>query len=107
MQPIRIRPEYTLLLTYDILPGSQEMCYRYMIGEFVPALQRNNLYMYNAWHVDYGDFPEWQVEFIAERLSHIEKMLHTREWERLEQRLQGYITNYTRRIVPYQGAFQL
>jgi hypothetical protein len=101
MQPIRIRPEYTLVLRYDIRPGMQEMTYRYMAGEFVNKMQEMHLYMYKAWHVVYGSYPEWQVEFVTERLTYVKTLLASPQWEKMENRLQGYTDNYSRRVLPY------
>lgn len=86
MQPIRIRPEYTLVLRYDIRPGMHEITYRYMAGDFVTKMQDNKLYMYKAWHVLYGDYPEWQVEFVTERLDYVRKLLQSPQWSSMEER---------------------
>jgi len=107
MQSRRITPEYTLLLRYDILPGMHELCYRYMAGEFVTTMQENEIYMVSAWHVVYGEYPEWQVEFVSERLEIINTMLQTETWQKLETRLKTYTRNYSRRIVPYNSNFNL
>lgn len=101
MQPIRIRPEYTLVLRYDIRPGMQEMTYRYMAGDFVTKMQAMHLYMYKAWHVIHGEYPEWQVEFVAERLDYVKTLLNSPEWSKMERRLKSYTDNYSRRLLPY------
>lgn len=106
MQPIRIRPEYTLLFNYNLQPGVQEIAYRFVVTEFVPKLQKMNVYMYNAWHIAYGDMPEWQVEFITEHLDHLRQLFDLPEWERMERRLKGYTTRYSCRIINYRGVFQ-
>ncbi len=109
MQPIRIIPQYTLVLVYDILPGSdiQEACYRFMVTDFVPALHKMQVYMFNAWHVDYGNYPEWQVEFITEEKAHIERLFQHDEFQRLEDRLLSYTANYHKRVVRYRGGLHV
>lgn len=107
MQPIRIIPQYTLVLQYDILPGEQENCYRFMVSDFVPALHRLQVYMFNAWHVAYGHYPEWQVEFISEEKVHLERLYRHDTWLRLEERLRGYTRNYSKRVVRYRGGLHV
>lgn len=107
MQPIRIYPEYALILTYDILPGVHERYFRYVTGEFVPALQRRKIYMQNAWHIVYGSQPERQVEFIVEELRSIQDLFEDPEWKEMENKLGSFIENYTCRVVKYRGAFKL
>jgi hypothetical protein len=107
MQPIRIYPEYALILTYDIRQGVQERYFRYVTGEFVPALQQRKIYMQNAWHIVYGEQPERQVEFVTEDLSIIQNLFDDPEWKELEGKLESFIRNYTKRIVKYRGVFKL
>lgn len=107
MQPIRIYPEYALILTYDIRQGVQERYFRYVTGEFVPALQQRKIYMQNAWHIVYGGQPERQVEFVTEELSIIQDLFDDPQWRELEGKLESFIRNYTKRIVKYRGVFKL
>ena len=107
MRPIRIVPAYTLLLKYDIRPGMHEAYYRYVSGEFVPSVQQMGLYMQDAWQVPYGDYPERQVEFVAEELSTVQRMFDNPLWEKLETRLKEYTENYSRRLILYNGPFRV
>lgn len=52
-----MKPEYKLLITYDILPGKQDSYYRYVLGEFVPTLRNMGVHMTSAWHTAYGKYP--------------------------------------------------
>src|SRR3972149_3668319 len=46
-----------LLLSYDPLPERGEEYFRYVLGEFVPALEHLGLTMSEAWHTAYGSRP--------------------------------------------------
>lgn len=107
MRPIRIFPEYALILTYDIRPGTQERYFRYVTGEFLPAMERRELYMQNAWHIVYGSGPTRQVEFITEELDTIRDLFDDPEWDTMEDRLKDYTENYARHVVRYRGHFKV
>jgi hypothetical protein len=102
MQPKRIYPEYALILTYNVLSGSQERYFRYITGELHPALEQRELYMQNAWLIVYGNQPERQIEFITERLDAIRDLLDDPEWERLENRLKEFTNDYQRHVIRYR-----
>lgn len=106
MQPIRIYPEYALILTYDVLPGAQERYFRFVTSTFLPALQRRKLYMQNAWIV-IGEGPERQIEFITEELANIRALYEDPEWAELEGELQTYVENYQKRIIRYRSNFKI
>jgi hypothetical protein len=89
-----------LILTYDILPETQDLYYQFVLGEMVPAVQRMGLMMSGAWHTAYGDYPIRLVEFIGEDLEQVQAVLANPRWAAYERRLQEYVTRYSRKVVP-------
>jgi hypothetical protein len=106
MRSIQLRPEYTIVLKYDIQSNAQEAYYRYIMGEFVPTLQTMGIYMYRAWEIVYGNYPERQIEFITE-IRDIREVIEGTHFTELEERLKSFTENYTRRVLRYSGTFQL
>ena len=101
-----IKPQYKVIMTYDILPSSQENYYRFVMSEFVPAMQEMGVYMSEAWHTAYGKYPLRMVTFVAEEMETIDEMLHSEEWQALEDRFLGDVRNYSVQIVPFRQGFQ-
>ena len=95
-----------LLLTYDPLPKHREEYFRYVLGEFVPALENLGLTLCEAWHTAYGEYPLRLTGFIAEDRESLETVLASPEFLELESRLQDFVINYRRKIVPQQPRFQ-
>lgn len=107
MQPIRIFPEYAMILKYDVKPGTLDGYYQYVMQDFVPTLQRRKIYMQNAYEVVYGKYPQRHIEFVVEHLTTIKELLEDPKWENMETRLQTYAENYSRSVIPYRGTFKL
>ncbi|MBI2976841.1 MAG: hypothetical protein HY872_13980 [Chloroflexi bacterium] len=95
-----------ILLSYDIIPETQESYFQFMLGEMVPAVQRLGLGMAEAWHTAVGNYPLRLVVFVGESEEAVEQVLASPEWDDYETRLQHYVTNYTRRVVPFRDRFQ-
>ena len=95
-----------VLLTYDIIPETQESYYQFMLGELVPTVQKMGLGMAEAWHTAVGDYPLRLVAFVGESRETVDEVIGSEKWEELESRLQQYVTNYTRRVVPFRNRFQ-
>jgi hypothetical protein len=95
-----------VLLSYDIIPETQESYFQFMLGEMVPAVQRLGLGMAEAWHTAVGNYPLRLVVFVGESEEAVEQVLASPEWDDYETRLQQYVTNYTRRKVPFRDRFQ-
>lgn len=106
MPPIRVVPQYRLLMQYDIRLEMYEPYYQYITNEFVPALHNMGLYMYGVWHTAYGEYPLRQVEFVAESLDAVREVFLSDHWNELEEKLKSYTTHYERKLVKYQDRFQ-
>ncbi|HLB50278.1 MAG TPA: hypothetical protein VJL59_24920 [Anaerolineales bacterium] len=95
-----------IIMTYDIVPETQETYYQFMLGELVPAVQNLGLGMAEAWHTAVGNYPIRLVAFVGETRESVDKVIESEQWEELETRLQQYVTNYKRRVVPFRNRFQ-
>lgn len=101
-----IIPRYRMILQYNIHPERQERYYRYMIADFVPKMRKVGLYMLNAWHIAYGEYPERQVELVCENIHTLRAVLEGEAWREAEDLLMSYTTDYTRKIVHFENRFQ-
>ncbi|MFQ5944471.1 MAG: hypothetical protein ACE5JF_13060 [Anaerolineales bacterium] len=95
-----------VLLSYDPLPEQREEYFRYVLGEFIPAMENLGLPMCEAWHTAYGSYPLRLIGFMAETPEALEKGLASEEFLELEGRLQDFVSNYRRKIVRHQPRFQ-
>lgn len=95
-----------MLLSYNILPQRQETYLRFMLNDFIPALQKMGLSNIGVWHTAYGNYPMRLLVFAAETGDAMERVLESEIWTSLETKLKGYVTDYTRRIVPFDSRFQ-
>ncbi len=95
-----------LIITYDPVPERREAYFRYVLGEFVPALEQMGLTLSEAWHTAYGEYPLRMSGFLAEDEGAMDSILTSEEFRELEARLQEYVINYSRRVVACSGSFQ-
>ena len=94
-------------MTYNILPEHQEEYLNFMVNVFVPSLQRLGLANAGVWHTAYGNYPSRLMVFVAEDKEAMEQALGSKTWKDLEQKLEKYVTDYSRNIVPFQPGFQI
>ena len=95
-----------LLISYDPLPERREGYLHYVRGEFVPALEQLGLVMCDAWYTAYGSHPLRLSGFLATDRDALEQVINSETFQDLESRLQEYVTNYKRKIVPHRATFQ-
>jgi hypothetical protein len=95
-----------LIITYDPISEQREEYFHYLLGEFVPTLEQMGLKMCEAWHTAYGEYPLRLTAFVAQDDLDLEALLATESFQQLEARLQKFVINYHRRLVPKNNGFQ-
>jgi hypothetical protein len=101
------KPAYKLLMTWDIRPGKESEYFEFAVQEFVPKLNRLGVQPTEAWYTVWGNAPQILTGCVAEDRATIDNLVESEDWKSLMERMQGYITNFTFKIVPAIGHFQL
>lgn len=95
-----------VLMTWDIASEQDQEYFEFMIGEFVPGVQKLGLQPSEAWVTIYGEYPQIQVALLSENAPQARAALGSTEWGALQDRLFSYIKNYSCKVVAARGGFQ-
>jgi hypothetical protein len=95
-----------VLMTWDIAPDREQEYFEFVIGEFVPGVQRLGLQPAEAWATIYGAQPQIQVALLASDPDEAGRALRSPEWLRLQAQLFTFVRNYASKIVPARTGFQ-
>lgn len=95
-----------LLLSYDVRPGHEGAYRRFVLEELIPRVQELGLMPTDAWHTAYGDYPNRLLGFVADDADVARNAMASDEWAALMGRLEGYVSDLSRRLVLMRGGFQ-
>lgn len=95
-----------LLMSWDIAAERETEYFEFVIGEFIPGIQRMGLEPTEAWATIYGEYPQIQVAMLAPQLADAQRMLNSAEWSHLRDQLFGFVKNYSYKVVPAKTGFQ-
>lgn len=95
-----------VIMTWDIAAERDQEYFEFIIGEFVPGVQRLGLQPAEAWATLYGSYPQIQVGLLAPDANQARRVLSSSDWILLQERLFGYVKNYSHKIVPVRAGFQ-
>jgi hypothetical protein len=95
-----------VIMTWDIAAERDQEYFEFVVGEFVPGVQRMGLRPSEAWATIYGSYPQIQVGLLASDLPQARRILASADWSLLQERLFGYVKNYSYKIVPARNGFQ-
>ena len=95
-----------LMLSWDIAPEHEQDYFEFVIGEFIPGVQRLGFQPVEAWATIYGDYPQIQVGILAEDLPGIQQALCSDGWIQMQDKLLALVKNFSYKVVPARNGFQ-
>jgi hypothetical protein len=95
-----------LIMTWDIAPERDQEYFEFIIGEWVPGVQRLGMQPSDAWATLYGSYPQIQVGLLVADAHQARRILQSSDWGVLQDRLFGYVKNFSYKIVPARNGFQ-
>ncbi len=96
-----------LLMKWDIKSGHEQPYFEFVMQEFAPGLMRLGLQPTEAWYTIYGHGPQILTGVVTNDIETMRGILATAEWQQLRDRLLAHVTNFSSKIIPASGRFQL
>ena len=94
-------------MSWDIKPGSESEYFEFIVREFAPGIMKLGMQPTEAWYTVFGNGPQILQGSIAEDMPTLKAILATEEWQRLQNKLFAYVTNFDSKIVKATSRFQL
>lgn len=88
-----------IIMSWDIKPGRDQEYFEFVVREFAPGIARLGLQPTEAWYTQYGKRPQIMMGGITEDFQTMKRMLDSKDWSELHERLLQFVTNYSQRVV--------
>jgi hypothetical protein len=95
-----------VILTWDITAEREQEYFEFVIGEWVPGVQRLGFQPIDAWLTVFGSYPQIQVGLLADNEPKAREMLGSKDWRALEDRLLTFVSNFSYKVVQASVGFQ-
>jgi hypothetical protein len=96
-----------LLMSWDILPGKEQDYMEFVVRDLIPGLQRMGMEPSDVWLTVYGDQPQITTAAQMSTLTSLQRALSSGDWQGLTQQLLNYVENFSYKVVPARGGFQM
>ena len=95
-----------VIMTWDIAADHEQEYFEFVIGEWVPGVQRLGFQPVDAWATVYGTYPQIQVGLLADSSPRVRELMGSKDWAALEDRLRSFVKNYNYKVVSARNGFQ-
>ncbi len=96
-----------LLMRWDIRPEAETEYFEFLVHEFIPGLTKLGIADIQVWLTVYGGAEQKLTSGITRTADQMKYILGTDEWEQLTDQLKQYVNNFTQKVIPATGGFQL
>lgn len=95
-----------LIMTWDIATEQEQEYFEFVVREFIPGVQRLGFELSDAWATVYGSQPQIMVGAVLPSINRVKQVMRSTEWKNLKNQLQGFVQNYSQKVVESHGGFQ-
>ena len=95
-----------MIQTWNIKPGHEQEYFGFVVGEYLPRLNKLGLEITDAWVTVFGDHPQILVGALLPSAEDAQKLVESEGWETLTNQLKEYVNDFGYKIVRPSGAFQ-
>lgn len=96
-----------LLMRWDVRPETESEYFEFLVHEFIPGLNKLGISDIQVWYTQYGTCEQKLASGIATTTEKMQDALRSTNWRQLSDRLQQYVDNFSQKVIPATGGFQI
>jgi hypothetical protein len=96
-----------LLMRWDVRPETESEYFEFLVHEFIPGLNKLGISDIQVWYTQYGDCEQKLASGIANTRERMHDALNSQTWEQLNDKLQEFVDNFSQKVIPATGGFQI
>jgi hypothetical protein len=96
-----------IIMRWDVRPETESEYFEFLVHEFIPGMNRLGITDFQVWYTAYGECEQKLASGIAPSQEHMNFALKNEEWENLHDKLQGYVDNFSQKVIEATRGFQI
>lgn len=96
-----------LLMRWDVRPETESEYFEFLVHEFIPGLNKLGISDIQVWYTQYGECEQKLASGIANTREKMQDALSSPTWEQLNEKLQEFVDNFSQKVIPATGGFQI
>ncbi len=96
-----------LLLRWNIRPETESEYFEFLVHEFIPGLNKLGINEIQVWYTAFGNCEQKMATGITETAEQMRQALRSERWAGLADKLSDFVDDYSQKIVPATGGFQI
>jgi hypothetical protein len=81
--------------------------FEFLVHELIPTMNKLGINDIQVWYTAYGECEQKMAEGVNESSDDLLRILRTAEWANLTDRLQGFVQDFSQKVIPATRGFQI
>ena len=96
-----------LLMRWNIRAEREAEYSDFVANEFIPRINKLGMVEIQAWYTVYGESEQILISGVTQTVDQMTYILNSDEWDRLRQRLDELVDDFSTKVIPANAGFQL
>ena len=96
-----------LIMNWDIRPETESEYFEFLVHEFIPGMNRLGIEEIQVWYTTYGECEQKLATGITPDMEQMQTALGSDDWEKMTDKLNGYVTDLHLKVIPATRGFQM
>lgn len=96
-----------VIMRWNVRPELESEYFEFLVHELIPSMNKLGISDIQVWYTAYGECEQKMAEGISESAEDMLRIMRTTEWHNLTDRLQGYVEDFSQKVIPATRGFQI
>ena len=96
-----------IIMRWNVRPEMESEYFEFLVRELIPAMNKLGINDIQCWYTAYGECEQKMAEGINESADDLLQVIRTAEWHNLTDKLQGFVLDFSQKVIPATRGFQI
>ena len=96
-----------LVMNWDIRPETESEYFEFLVHEFIPGMNRLGIGEIQVWYTTFGECEQKLATGVTPDMEQMQTALGSEDWEKMTEKLNGYVTDLHLKVIPATKGFQM
>jgi len=96
-----------VIMRWNVRQDKESEYFEFLVHELIPAMNKMGITEIQVWYTAYGACEQKMAEGIADSTDDLLHIMRTEEWEELTDKLQGFVQDFSQKVIPATRGFQI
>lgn len=96
-----------LIMRWDVRQEMESEYFEFLVHELIPAMNNLGITDIQVWYTAFGECEQKMAEGITSSTEEMLRIMRTEEWSGLTEKLKGFVSNFSQKVIPATRGFQI